>query len=161
MDQILKPRKRLVIGDIHSHYKELMALINQAKQFDFDLTKDQLITLGDQIDIGPDAKLVVQQLMDWQKEFNKPNEPHVVCLYGNHEDLMMDALNPAHPIYGDYYIWWNQGGKETLKSYQPEGFSDFEKAIMQPKDYLTKEHLDWIAKLPYYYEAADFVFVHA
>lgn len=152
-----KPKRYFAIGDVHGHYDELMLLMDKLiKEAKLKPEKDSVVFLGDLVDGGNDTNKVIAQCMKWQKKY-----PHWVFLKGNHEDLMLDALNPKHPIYGDYYLWWNQGGKETLRSYQLDGFSDYEKAIMQPMDYIPVKHLLWIASLPYYSKSIHYFFVHA
>ncbi len=96
-----KPRRQFIVGDLHGHFNELVALYKQLFTYAFDPMLDQFIALGDLIDVGPDSRKVVQQFMDWQEEFNKGDELHFVALYGNHEDMLLDSLNPLHPIYSD------------------------------------------------------------
>ena len=142
--------KRLIaIGDIHGCYNELVALINQ-----IDPTQDDtLIFLGDYIDRGPNSAGVISLLMGYQKKYS-----HWKFLLGNHEDLMLDAIG-EQKLYGDYYLWWNQGGKETCKSYQPL-ISDYE-LILVKDDIISREHKDWIKVLDMYYETDEYFFVHA
>lgn len=131
--------KVFAISDIHGCYRELMALYNQLP---IEPKKDQMVFLGDYVDRGVKVKQVLDQLITWKKLY-----PHWVFLMGNHEDMLLDALNPKHPVYGDYYQWFNQGGKETLNSYKPE-------------EEMPKEHIDFISSLPRWYENEDYIFVH-
>jgi len=162
---VIAPRRTYAIGDLHGHHAELMGLYQKlVTEAPMDLTKDLLIFLGDIVDVGPKSKEVVSQIIKWQEEYNKPGELHVVCLYGNHEDLMVDALNSLHPIYNDPNCWLDQGGDETLKSYTPKldklSKKAFQKARKSPGEYLDPEHIRWISSLPYFYMDADYVFVH-
>lgn len=146
--------KIFAMTDIHGCYDEMMALY---KQLPIDPEKDQLVVCGDFIDRGPASNKVVQQLMDWKKKY-----PHWQILYGNHEDLMIDALvREKKKIYNDFYLWWNQGGKETALSYVPEDRTEYEKAITQPEAEIPEEHLEFITTLPRWYESDDYIFVHA
>jgi serine/threonine protein phosphatase 1 len=108
------------------------------------------------IDRGPDSKKVIEQCMKWEKKYK-----HWRFLYGNHEDLMLDALIGNGKIYHSYDLWWQQGGKQTAYSYLPKKIDEYEKAISQPKDYINWKHLDWLRKRPYYYETENYFFVHA
>jgi len=159
-----RPRRQFAIGDIHGHYDELMALYKQFFDFAFDPKLDQVIALGDLIDVGPKSREVVQQFMDWQEEFDTPTEKHFIALYGNHEDLLLDAINPLHPVYGDPELWLEQGGNETLKSYTPKlaklSKKAFQKARKNAKEFLDPEHIRWLSALPYYIIDEDYVFVH-
>ena len=122
-----------------------------------DPEQDRVVFLGDYVDGGPQVKDVIDHLMQWEKEF-----PHWVFLYGNHEDLMLDALIYNKKRYGDFYLWWNQGGRATFKSYT-DGMDaeEYEKAIMQPLDVIPKEHIDWLKDRPLYFEDDTYFYVHA
>lgn len=144
--------KQFVISDIHGHYDELMALY---KQLPINPKKDQLVLLGDYVDRGPKTKQVVNQLIKWKKKY-----PHWQFLYGNHEDLMLDALMYNGRIYHSYDLWWGQGGKETYLSYLPKGLSPYDQAISQVKDHIPQEHLEFLAALPRWYETDEYYFVH-
>lgn len=144
--------KIFAISDIHGHYEELMALY---KQLPINPKKDQLILLGDYIDRGPDTNKVVDQLIKWKEKY-----PHWQFLYGNHEDLMLDALVYGGRIYHSYDLWWRQGGKQTTMSYVPQDLTYYEKALVQPEDVIPSEHLEFLMALPRYYETDDYIFVH-
>jgi serine/threonine protein phosphatase 1 len=149
--------KLFAIGDIHGHVtelNELMATLMREAQLEPEV--DTVVFLGDYVDGGPATKQVIDQLMAWQKQF-----PRWVFLKGNHEDLMLDALVYNFKKYGDYYIWWNQGGRATAHSYLPSDASDYDRAIMQPKEYIPTDHLEWIHSLPLTYGIDGYQFVHA
>lgn len=145
------------IGDIHGQYRALATLM-QTLESDagLDPDRDTVVFLGDYVDGGPDTRRVVTQLMAWNAAYL-----HWRFLKGNHEDLMLDALVFNFRIYGDYYIWWNQGGRETAHSYLPPDATDYERAIMQPREYVPPDHLAWLADLPLTHEQDGYVFVHA
>lgn len=144
--------KTFAISDIHGCYDELMALY---KKLPIDPKKDRMVFLGDYVDRGLKTKQVVEQLMKWNKKY-----PHWVFLYGNHEDLMLDALLYGGRVYGSYDLWWSQGGKETANSYLPHNLSQYEKAIATPADFIPKAHIEWLAALPRYFEDDKYIYVH-
>lgn len=54
-----------------------------------DLSDDnQLIFLGDYIDLGPDSCEVIQIIMKLQKQYGEK----IIVLRGNHEEMFMDFL---------------------------------------------------------------------
>lgn len=114
-----------------------------------------MVFLGDYIDRGPKSKQVVEQLMSWKKQY-----PHWQMLYGNHEDLMLDALMYNGKIYQSFDLWFQQGGKQTFLSYVPEGLTAYEKSIMQIKDVIPQKHLEWLAALPRYFEDDNYIYCH-
>ena len=144
------------IGDIHGHHTELMNLYQQLLDSGMVPQRDVLVFLGDYVDGGPHTRQVLDQLIAWQQEY-----PHWVFLKGNHEDLMLDALVFNSQHYGDYYLWWSQGGRETAQSYLPESATDYERAIMQPDEFISTQHLAWLGTLALMHETDAFFFVHA
>lgn len=149
--------KLFAVGDIHGHFAELTELFETLfNQAGLKPESDTVVFLGDYVDGGPTTKQVVEQLIAWQEQY-----PHWVFLKGNHEDLMLDALVYNFKKYGDYYIWWNQGGRATAHSYLPTDASNYDRAIMQPKEFIPTEHLSWIHGLPLTYALAGYQFVHA
>jgi serine/threonine protein phosphatase 1 len=149
--------RTIAIGDPHGHYNQLIELMTKLiNEHGVSLEKDTFVFLGDYIDGGPDTKKVIDWLIEHKKKY-----PHWQMLYGNHEDLMLDALNPKHPIYKDYYLWWNQGGKETTDSYvRDAGYTSYEKALVNPIHVIPPEHLIFLTDLPTYYETDKYFFVH-
>jgi serine/threonine protein phosphatase 1 len=144
------------IGDIHGHFTELQVLYQRLLDDGMVPERDHLVFLGDYVDGGPKSRQVVDQLITWHQE-----HPHWVFLKGNHEDLMLDALVYGGRKYGDYYLWWNQGGRETALSYLPEDATAYERAIMQPDEFISTSHLEWLNNRPLMHETGQFLFVHA
>ena len=144
--------KIFAIGDLHGHYDELMALMEKLPISD----RDEVVFLGDYVDGGPKTKQVLDQLIKWDDENNLWH-----FLYGNHEDLMLDALVWKQRKYGDWYLWWNQGGKATAYSYVPDKLSAYERALIQPETLIPTRHLSWLHGRPTFYETKDYFFVHA
>lgn len=147
--------KIIAISDLHGHYTELMDLMDKLKKEGVNFKKDTLVFLGDYVDGGPDVKKVLDQLMDWHKIY-----PHWVYLFGNHESLLLDAFNPKHPIYGDFYLWYRQGGKETTDSFITDDLSDYDRALVNPQDIITDKYTDFLRELPLFYETDKYFFVH-
>lgn len=155
----MKHERYFAIGDLHGHYTEFMQLLELLRdRTSFHLRFDHLVLLGDLVDSGTQTKQLLDYVIDLKEKY--PQHLHVVK--GNHEDMLLDALSETHPKYGDYYIWYNQGGEATLKSYT-DGMeaNDYEKAIMQPADLIPQKHLAFIRDLPLYYETEEYFFCHA
>jgi serine/threonine protein phosphatase 1 len=126
-------------GDIHGR----LDLLDQALDMVTDMAvtlcddKPQLLFCGDYVDRGPDSKGVVDKLIQLQSE-------GAICLRGNHEQLMIDALTERTRFAVSH--WLANGGDTTLTSYG---------GVVPP------EVLGWMEALPLYYETANHVFVHA
>ncbi|MDY7022420.1 MAG: metallophosphoesterase family protein [Cyanobacteriota bacterium] len=96
--------RTLAIGDIHGcsiAFDTLMEAI-QLKP------TDRLITLGDYIDRGPDARGIIDSLIGLHDRGQL-----IAALRGNHEIMMLEARRYSHRLEG----WLSCGGRETLASY--------------------------------------------
>ena len=126
--------KIAIIGDIHGCLKEFLELL---KKLPADI--EQVYTVGDLIDRGPDSKEVVQECIDRK----------IICCKGNHEDMMISYIGER----GEYDpgIFEMNGGIATLESY-----SNGDKVVSIPDS-----HLEFMINMPYYIETDDFILSHA
>jgi serine/threonine protein phosphatase 1 len=137
----MTPREHiLAVGDLHARHDLLERLLDELLPTLPPRTR--LVFLGDYIDRGPDAAKVVQRLIDLGRQ-----RPETVFLMGNHERMLLDALEGVRvPIF------LYNGGLETLASYG-----------LGPDDIgrLPEAHLDFLRGLRLYYETDAYIFVHA
>ena len=104
----MTPQLTFAIGDIHGCYSALVGILRQCR----DYAKGRghrLVFIGDYIDRGPDSRAVVETLRKLDERSVKGT---VICLMGNHEDMMLDAIDT-----GDATQWLHNRGGETLASY--------------------------------------------
>ncbi len=129
------------IGDIHGCAELLDALLDKIETHAAGRDRD-LVFLGDYIDRGPDSGRVIETLrrLQWREE------GAVVCLMGNHEAMLLKTLQER----GALDLWLQNGGAETLASFDASG----------PED-LPTDVLDWIEALPTLHEDPLRWFVHA
>ena len=83
-----------VCGDIHGCYDELM---QQLRLVGFDTGRERLVALGDLVDRGPKSAEVLALL----------TEPWFTSIRGNHEELMIQAVNgdpTMHIINGGIWL---------------------------------------------------------
>lgn len=150
------------IGDIHGRLDLLHVLLDSIEK---DMTtlpagfESGLIFLGDYIDRGSASYGVIDHLLAGQL----PGTRAPIFLRGNHEQAMLQFLEDVS--IGP--LWLQHGGREALMSY----------GVVPPVGQLRPEHLPALqeqlhAKLPashrnfldntqLYYEAGDYLFVHA
>lgn len=114
----------VVIGDCHGTYKTLLALIEKIKA---QYPEEQIVSVGDLVDRGPDSKSVVQYVID----------NNILCVRGNHEEMMWKAV--LIHTDEDNELWLNNGGFQTLDSYNGD-------------DDLLIKHAKWMKDLPLYIE---------
>lgn len=147
--------KTVAIGDIHGHYAEMMTLYDLIlKEWDFNPDVDRIIFLGDYVDGGYRVKEVIDQLMKWDKQY-----PHWQFLFGNHEDMMLKALEGGRLDYSTFRNWYAQGGKATALSYTPEKFRK-EKGL-KFEGFIDPAHIKWLSRRPVFFEDDKYFYVHA
>jgi serine/threonine protein phosphatase 1 len=106
-----------------------------------------IVALGDYIDRGPRSRRVIELLMA-----GPPQGFRLVCLKGNHEDMMVQAYAAPHK-YAE--AWMKYGGAKTLLSYGHPGDAPVSVA------YVNKAHVSWVSALATSYEDTHRIFVHA
>ncbi|KAB1079341.1 metallophosphoesterase family protein [Methylobacterium soli] len=135
------PELTYAIGDIHGCLKHLRVLLDKIEEHRTGRSR-KLVFLGDYIDRGPDSAGVIALLRELQER-----EPeNVVCLMGNHEDLMLHA----HYVPGLRLNWLMNGGNAVLRSF----------GIDAPED-LPSDVVRWVKDLPTVHEDSQRFFVHA
>lgn len=105
-------------------------------------TTDELYLLGDYVDRGPDSKGVLDTIFHLQKTGYQ-----VHCLMGNHEELVLTAA--AENVAG-LERWLSSDASYTMKSFGVQSIPE-----------IPEEYLRWMAALPYYLEAGQYILVHA
>ncbi len=142
MEQAGRPNQRLlVMGDIHGQLEKMKRVLSLAG---YKPKQDRLVLLGDYVDRGPDSNRTVSMVMHLV-------ESGAVALYGNHEDMMRQALKDRknmHLSQEEIEQWYANGGEVTLASYRNQ--SD-----------LLDEHVAFFQSLPRWHEEWGFLFVHA
>jgi len=130
--------RRFAISDIHGCAKTFRHLVENVLQLK---PTDQLFLLGDYIDRGPDSKGVI----DFILELKHSGYP-VRTLSGNHEAMMLDALEDAEALLH----WRGNGGKQTLASFGVTALQD-----------ISSSYWVFLQNLEYYIALDDYILVHA
>ena len=131
----------LAIGDIHGCSTAFDTLLSAVKP----QPNDQIITLGDYVDRGPNSKGILNRLMALHKT------GQLVALRGNHELMMLAARFHRR----DESVWRCRGGKETLVSYSKSNRAGKLKDVPDRHwHFIENVCVDW-------YETDKHFFVHA
>ena len=147
--------RTFVVGDIHGRCAQLLNLLDMLPR---DPQSDTLVFLGDLIDRGADAPGCVDHILKLTRE----NPERVICLRGNHEQMLMDFLE------GHSFIWLTPvtGGERTFEQYtglpvraRTEAELDEMRLVFEQS--LPREHLEFMQSLPLYYEDEHAIYVHA
>ena len=148
----LSPGARIyAIGDVHGCDQRLAALHRQvaSDQARRPAARPLLLHLGDYVDRGPDSANVVRRLAAGPVLAGCP----LVCLRGNHEQMMLDALTGDADHVRD---WLGNGGDATLRSWGVGARStqlDWRAAVAP--------ELAFLEQLPLMRQVDGYVFVHA
>jgi serine/threonine protein phosphatase 1 len=137
----MNQKRIFAIGDIHGYIGKLRELMDKIQP---DPEQDQLVFLGDYIDRGPNAREVIDYILQIKKRF-----PNSVFLIGNHEFMFLEYLTYRK----DPWTFLLNGGVETVHSYELTGDN--------PEDRMPADHLAFLNGLRPYYETDDYIFVHA
>jgi len=88
-----------LIGDLHGMYADFERALAARS---FDPAADRVVSVGDLVDRGPDSPACLRLL----------EEPWFFAVRGNHEQLMLDALDGS----GDVLLWRVNGGDWAWRS---------------------------------------------
>lgn len=129
------------VGDIHGCLDQLRHIVELCEK-DRASQRSTFIFLGDYIDRGPDSAGVIDFLINLQKW----SPDHIICLRGNHEDLLLSALGGEDAELN----WLANGGDATLQNY----------GVSHARD-LPPSHIEWLRSLLLFHDDGQRFFVHA
>lgn len=137
-----------IVSDIHGHIKQFNNLLKN-----WNPDKEKLIVLGDLIDRGPNSKEVIERCMELEKRYGS------IILKGNHEDMFCSWFYANDDIstlyYSDFVL-------TTLRSFGYNVIREKDANLIKGN---FKEHylnmVDYLNKLPLYYDTKNALFVHA
>lgn len=147
--------KKFVIADIHGNFKGLKQCLERSG---FDYENDQLITLGDIVDRGPDVYECIEELLKIKNRID---------IKGNHDDVWEKWVHT-----GKHLLHFHHGAIATLRSYIDNIEDDlgYERFIKQyngglntnlTRIDLPKTHIDFFSNQKYYYiDDENRCFVH-
>lgn len=144
---MIKNKTIAIIGDIHGCYGELLDLYSSILK-----QTDEVYTVGDLIDRGPDSKQVIQFCIDYK----------IKPVTGNHEAMLLKAINkPRCKEYQGYDTnlenWRYNGGNQTIKSYLGDASINFKNFV---KEFKETGHYDFITYLPLKIELDSCIITH-
>src|ERR1044072_2513811 len=147
--------KTFVIGDVHARRGQLQNLLEMLPR---DGAADTLVFLADLIDRGTDAPGVVADVIELKRE----HPERVICLRGNHEQMMLDFLDQGASIWLSPVT----GGERTYEQYTGcrllvQSEKDFEEARTKVASAVPAEHLEFFRQMPLYHEDDYALYVHA
>lgn len=121
-----------MIGDIHSHYDEMIELFETVN---FNIENDTLISLGDLVDRGPKPVEVVENVIKIR---------HFIHILGNHDEWCYQYLRDDIQSTE----WLAQGGEGTFNAYRSN--PEYRESHIS---FFEKAHL-------YYIDSENRLFIH-
>lgn len=150
--------RTFAIGDIHGENAHLARIWSLLPSLD---ANDTVVFLGDYVNRGPCAKQVVETLM----ALPAITPARVICLRGNHEDAWLRVRAEG---WDEFALEASHGCLATLRSYQGGAFpksgekaSDREMASLASGDFFPTNVIEWMTRLPFWYEDERGIYVHA
>lgn len=148
------------IGDVHG--MDAMLAEAHAKIFadlaDNPAADHRIVHVGDYVDRGPESAGVIDRLARL-----RASDPRVVCLLGNHDELMHGFLSEPM-LCGPN--WLANGARSTLASYgitvtEGTNFADLPALSRRLAEAMPRAHADLLADLSLSAQFGDFFFCHA
>ncbi|TVM31522.1 metallophosphoesterase family protein [Oceanidesulfovibrio marinus] len=132
------------VGDIHGTLGKLRTLLDRLPVTE----QDTVVFMGDYINRGPDAKGVIDLLLEF-----RAHHPDTVFLLGNHE---YELLEYAHTHDTEHLQTLRRLGVEaTLESY-----GDAPVSALRDLSFMPAEHAVFLEELLPFYRQDGYLFVH-
>lgn len=150
--------RTFAIGDIHGELALLRTLMARLPRLD---AHDTLVFVGDYIDRGPHSK----QVVEYVRYLPKMTQAKVVALRGNHEDAWLRVRRygwpefvrpPHHGCLPAYRSFINAPVAVTGQEPIAE-----EREAFESGRFIPRRIVEWMEKLPYWYEDDHAIYVHA
>ena len=147
--------KTFVVGDIHGRCAQLYGLLEMLPRAP---STDTLVFLGDLIDRGPNIPGCVEHVLNLCRE----DPEKVICLRGNHEQMLLDFLDDASTIWMETAT----GGDRTFEQYTQTLLrlrteADFDTARDLIAEKIPANQIEFMRQLPLYHEDDFALYVHA
>ena len=118
----------------------------------------RIVHVGDYVDRGPDSAAVIERLARLQER-----DPHIVCLLGNHDAMMLAFLED--PVRGGP-DWLMNGARATLRSYGIDAGGaytedDFRELGAELTVAFPEHHRSFLVGLRLSARSGDYFFCHA
>lgn len=150
--------RTIAIGDIHGEPEHLHTLLARLPVLD---AGDTVVFLGDYLDRGPRPREIVELLM----AFPARTPARVVFLRGNHEDAWLRVCKEG---WDEFVLPPANGCLTTVRSFmggpipaRGETPSNQDMEALTTGTFFPDPVVRWLEQLPYFYEDAHAIYVHA
>jgi serine/threonine protein phosphatase 1 len=150
--------RTFAIGDIHGDADALFRLLACFPELE---AVDTIVFVGDYVDRGPKSKEVIEFI----RRLPEQTRAKVVALRGNHEDAWLRVIDRGWP---EFALPLANGCLSTLRSFMGrtapelgESMKGDELPALLRGTFFPDDVVAWMRALPYYYEDAHAIYVHA
>lgn len=150
--------RTFAIGDVHGDIEHLDRLLERLPRPE---DGDTLVFLGDYVDRGPCSAEVVARV----RALERGGPQRVVALRGNHEDAWIQVVDEG---WLEFVLPRNNGCLEALCSFRGQPVPDEDESATKEEleqmlsgSFLPRDVVDWMRGLPYFFEDAHAIYVHA
>ena len=142
------------IGDVHGRLDLLEKILDQLQ------SGPTVVLVGDYVDRGEDSAGVLRRLF----ELSQDSTRKVICLKGNHEEMMLSFLDDPERRGG---VWLRNGGLQTLASFgvsevtermEPASARRVSEALAEA---MGESLIAWVRALPHLWQSGNVAVVHA
>lgn len=145
----------ILVPDTHANLEKVELLIQKLSRLGLLATR-RLCFLGDLVDRGPNAKGLVDYVMHLCVD-----DGHTIVA-GNHDYVLARVLDRADPYRSAWVDRWARNYESgVLNSYGVDAGASWLEKADQLAEAMPNQHVDFLRRMPWVYETADIVAVHA
>ena len=146
-----------VFADPHGNYEALLAAITEIG-YDAANPKHQLIGCGDYFGRAAQSNSDCVNIWRYLTSLHHTNKQ--ICIRGNHESILIDALERRQLTETDIYNGEHNTFASFLGRYPNQIKRDFYLQFDAAKVMINIGFLDWLESLPWYFETEHYIFTH-
>lgn len=146
-----------VFADPHGNYEELITAITEMGYDAFN-SQHQLVGCGDYF--GRAARSNSDCFDIWQYLISPHHVNKPICIRGNHESILIDAIERRHLTDTDISNGEHNTFASFLGRYPNQVKRDYYLQFDAAKAMIDVGFYDWLKSLPWYFETEHYIFTH-
>lgn len=146
-----------VFSDPHGNYEALITAITEMG-YDAANPQHQLIGCGDYFGRAARSNSDCVDIWRYLTSPHHANKP--ICIRGNHESIIIDAIERRHLTETDIYNGEHNTFASFLGRYPNQVKRDYYLQFDAAKVMMNIGFYDWLKSLPWYFETEHYIFTH-
>ena len=146
-----------VFADPHGNYEALITAITEMG-YDAANPQHQLIGCGDYFGRAAQSNSDCVNIWKYLTSPHHTNKP--ICIRGNHESILIDAIERRHLTETDIYNGEHNTFASFLGRYPNQVKRDYYLQFDAAKVMINVGFYDWLKSLPWYFETEHYIFTH-